>query len=83
MGCYQERHTVKSLKTGNSIFLPAAGCRHGSDLEDAGAFGDYWSSSVLESGPSRAYFFYFHSGDHDWNLGYRYYGPSVRAVTEY
>lgn len=74
-------YTVKGLKTGNSIFLPAAGCRYGSDLDSAGASGDYWSSSVDESYPSNAYYFY--SGGHDWSNGYRYCGQSVRAVTEY
>ena len=30
---------------GNSIFLPAAGCRNDSSLYDAGSYGYYWSSS--------------------------------------
>ena len=39
-------YTVKGLKTGNSIFLPAAGYRYGSDLSNAGEFGLYWPSSL-------------------------------------
>lgn len=31
---------------GNSIFLPAAGGRDGSELKDAGSLGYYWSSSL-------------------------------------
>ena len=76
-------YTVKGLKTGNSIFLPAAGYRSGSDLGNAGAYGYYWSSSVNESSPGSACRFGFHSGDRDWSSGGRYYGESVRAVTEY
>ena len=76
-------YTVKGLKTGNSIFLPGAGCRYGSVLDYAGTYGDYWSSSVNESYPSCAYYFNFNSDDHDWDYGSRYYGLSVRAVTEY
>ena len=76
-------YTVKGLKTGNSIFLPAAGGRYGSDLVDAGTFGYYWSSSVSESSPSYAYDFLFSSDRHDRDYGRRVYGLSVRAVTEY
>ncbi|MCQ2165759.1 MAG: hypothetical protein MJZ04_11410 [Bacteroidales bacterium] len=75
-------YTVKGLKTGNSIFLPASGYRYGLDLENAGAYGYYWSSSVRESSPGRAYYFNFNSDDHGWNYVGRYYGLSVRAVTE-
>ena len=76
-------YTVKGLKTGNSIFLPAAGYRYGSDLANAGTHGRYWSSSVNESFPYYAYNFNFYSGDHGWSCDYRYYGQSVRAVTDY
>ena len=79
----REGYTVKGLATGNSIFLPAAGYRSGSDLESAGAYGYFWSSSVSESSPFCAYNFGFGSGGHDWNYVYRYYGLSVRAVTDY
>ena len=75
-------YTVKGLKTGNSIFLPASGSRYGLYLDDAGAVGFYWSSSVDDSGPSRAYYFSFYSNGHFWNNDYRCYGQSVRAVTE-
>ena len=75
-------YAVKGLKTGNTIFLPAAGYRNGSNLRDAGTYGLYWSSSVYESYPGHAYEFCFHSDDHDGYDGYRCYGLSVRAVTE-
>ena len=75
-------YTVKGIKTGNSIFLPAAGLRNGSSLSYDEAYGYYWSSSVDVSDPSRAYDFYF-SDSHGWSYAKRYYGHSVRAVTEY
>ncbi|MBQ0127714.1 MAG: Ig-like domain-containing protein [Bacteroidales bacterium] len=75
--------TVKGLNTGNSIFLPAAGYRYGSDLDYAGRSGSYWSSSVHEFSPYRAYFFSFGSDYHGWGRDIRYFGDSVRAVTEY
>ena len=73
-------------KNGNSIFLPAAGHRKGSSLDDAGEYGYYWGSTPDESSTEAAnnYFFYFsHSGDDYFTGGgYRYYGFTVRPVSE-
>ena len=66
---------------GKSIFLPAAGYRCGSSLYLAGEGGDYWSSSVFD-GTDRAYYLYFNSGSHRSGWSYRYYGRSVRPVSE-
>lgn len=38
-------YLVTSRINGNSIFLPAAGCRREGDLEDCGLEGYYWSST--------------------------------------
>lgn len=64
---------------GNSIFLPAAGCRYGASVCGVGRHGYYWSLSV---GDERfAYDVSFYSGNllpqyyHS-----RYYGFSVRLV---
>lgn len=76
-------YTVKGLKTGNSIFLPTAGYRYGSDLENTGTGGHYWSSSVHESSPNRAYYFNFSLVGFGWGRYHRFCGLSVRAVTEY
>lgn len=67
---------------GNSIFLPAAGCRDGTNLKYSGSNGYYWSSSLGEGGNYVAYSLYFNSGYYDWNNYYRYYGLSVRPVSE-
>ena len=68
---------------GNSIFLPAAGCRRGSSLYDAGSLGRFWSSSPSEgSGYSDAYYLDFGSGGHLMSNFGRYYGLSVRSILE-
>ena len=64
----------------NSIFLPAAGDRYDSDLDDAGYYGYYWSSSLSTSDSVGAYYLYFGSDYVDWGYYYRYFGHSVRAV---
>ena len=67
---------------GNSIFLPAAGYRSGPSLDYVGEYGRYWSSTPYKSGTQIAYYLYFNSGSYyvDW-FG-RYYGYSVRPVSD-
>ena len=67
---------------GNSIFLPAAGCRYGSSLVNAGEYGYYWSSTPHESDSISAYRLYFNSSNQNAYWIYRRYGHSVRPVTE-
>lgn len=67
---------------GNSIFLPAAGCRIGPVLVDVGASCIYWSSSLTASHPNYAYYLYF---DSSYNYRCDYYrsdGISVRPVCQ-
>lgn len=64
----------------NSLFLPAAGCRWGVDLEYAGGDGNYWSSSLHSSHPDNAWNFYFNSGSYSMHGSSRSNGRSVRAV---
>ena len=75
--------------SGNSIFLPAAGGRNNSDLFNAASDGYYWSSSLDtgdlfgDSGYSnRAYYVDFYVSGYGWDSVDRFYGFSVRAVTE-
>ena len=69
---------------GNSIFLPAAGGRDGSSLNNEG-YGYYWSStpSFNNYGGYGAYSLYFVNGYEfaDWSH-FRYYGFTVRPITE-
>jgi uncharacterized protein (TIGR02145 family) len=69
-----------TASNGNSLFLPAAGFRNGSNLGHAGSLGDYWSSSLDTSYPYGAWNFYFSSGNYDMSGYARSYGQSVRAV---
>ncbi len=68
-------------KSGNSLFLPAAGYRGGTNLTDAESFGYYWSSSLDtdDSGFGRGLVFNFgFVSPVRWI--YRPYGQSVRPV---
>ncbi|MBQ5826344.1 MAG: hypothetical protein IIW46_02555 [Bacteroidaceae bacterium] len=77
-------YKVTSKTNGNSIFLPAAGDRIGSSLDDAGSCGSYWSSSletfmdgvICDAGTV----VFFHPSLVNWNARYRYEGNSVRPV---
>ena len=67
---------------GNSIFLPAAGLRGSTFLNDAGYNGDYWSSSLRTDVPFTAWAVYFNSSDVDMFIENRIAGFSVRPVSE-
>ena len=73
-------YEVKSKINGNSIFLPAAGDRNYGDLNHAGDYGNYWSSSLGADNPSRAWYVGFGSGDVYRSSNIRYSGLSVRPV---
>ena len=63
------------------MFLPAAGGRNGASLFNAGSYGHYWSSSLISSNPSSAYYMYFYKGfvDPQRSNG-RFNGYTVRPV---
>ena len=73
-------YKVSSKSNGNSIFLPAAGYRNGTDLSDADSYGVYWSSSLITDYPLSACYLFFYSGGRGMLENYRYYGYSVRPV---
>ncbi|MBQ6062770.1 MAG: serine/threonine protein kinase, partial [Prevotella sp.] len=76
-GVYGRRFTGSN---GGSIFMPAAGGRWNGDLNSAGSWGDYWSSTQNPSYSTDAYYLYFSSGSAGWSYGYRDGGQSVRPV---
>ena len=65
---------------GNSLFLPAAGCRDGTSLYNAGTSGHYWSSSLYTDFPSRAWGLVFYSGNCSMSYYGRVRGFAVRPV---
>ncbi len=92
--CYELRTNCSSVWTtqngvngrkftgpnGGTIFLPAAGIRYYSDLNNAGSYGEYWSSSLYESLLRSAWNLYFASGGVGTGGDSRYGGRSVRPV---
>ena len=67
---------------GNSIFLPAAGYRNGTNLRRSGSYGNYWSSSLNSVDSYNACYLYFCNG-HFYSTNDRsYFGHSVRPVCE-
>jgi hypothetical protein len=75
-------YKVTSKTNGNSIFLPAAGYWRYTELKETGSRGGYWTSSLLVNDPYYASVVGFHSGSVDMYGNARYYGMSVRPVTE-
>jgi hypothetical protein len=78
-------YLVTSKKEGftdKSIFLPAAGCRDGSDFSSQGSYGDYWSVSLNASLPYQARLYYFYEGSRYRASSYRCRGYSIRPVSE-
>ncbi len=65
---------------GNSIFLPAAGCRWYGDLHNAGGRGYYCSSTQGPDYSDGAYNLLFSSGGTNWYNNGRVGGLSVRPV---
>ena len=67
---------------GNSMFLPAAGFCYGASHYGVGEYGDYWSSTPRESNDCGAYSLLFYSGYHGVGWFDRYYGRTVRPVSD-
>ena len=65
---------------GNSLFLPAAGCRYDSNLGYAGSSGYYWSSSLNTVDPGGAWILVINSDGCYVGYYYRNDGQSVRPV---
>ena len=71
---------VTSNTNSNSIFLPAAGRRLGTNLGYAGTYGRYWSSSLNPEKPSQSKRVSFKSDEVKRNNYDRTNGQSVRPV---
>lgn len=67
---------------GNSIFLPAAGYRNGTEAASAGISGYYWTSTIDPDYNTDAYYIYFFNGNVGNLSNSRTYGRAVRPVTE-
>ena len=68
---------------GSILFFPAAGCRSEASLNNAGSYGNYWSSSLYTSSAIDARELYFSSSGHSTSsISSRFGGRSVRPVSE-
>lgn len=71
-----------TAKNNNWIFLPVAGYRGGTSGGGVGSGGGYWSSTVDESFSRHAYGLYFNSSRKGTRYNLRYYGHTVRPVSD-
>ena len=70
-----------TLQDAGAVFLPAAGSREGTSVNDIGSYGYYWSASSLYNINNYAYFVFFSSiGLGTGDISDRFYGNSVRLV---
>ena len=69
----------RTLEQAGAVFLPAAGYREGTWVDEVGSRGYYWSASVRFD---FAYFMYFDDSGLFTDDRYRYWGQSVRLTTE-
>ena len=74
-------YRVTSKTNGNSIFLPAAGCRYGESLLQVGSYGNYLSASTYFNKDCRNLLF-DSSSVYPRSYSQRAYGGSVRPVIE-
>lgn len=65
------------------LAVPAAGNRNGTDLNNRGSNGNYWSATLNENNSNNAYNLNFNDGNNNWNNNWnRNNGHTVRPVTE-
>ena len=67
-------------KNKNQLFIPAAGYRYGSVINDVGSYCYLWSSSLYLDYPDDACNLYFSSGDIDMSIPNRCVGYSICPV---
>ena len=70
----------QTMESAGAVFLPAAGDRYGTDVNDVGTQGYYWSGTYFNE--NDAWFLYFLSGFVDMGNGRRNGGLSVRLVAD-
>lgn len=77
-------YKVTSKKTGNSIFLPITGFRFYADVQFRAVYGYYWTSTLYETIPTKAWCLEFDLSDASVSVGKlssnRFSGRCIRAV---
>ena len=67
---------------GKSIYLPAAGSRHGDILIDKRVYGGYWTSSPYPRSKDRAYYMYINIAQYEVGEHRRSIGLPIRPVSD-
>ena len=70
------------LEAAGAVFLPAAGFRKGSDVNNVQGSGSYWSATESEYNSYDTDYLDFYEGGAVVYYGHRYYGRSVRLVKD-
>lgn len=74
-------YKVTSRKNNKSIFLPFAGSRNDSDLDGAGEYGGYWTSTLAKTSTYCAYSLCLESNNISWEYWTRRkFGLSIRPI---
>lgn len=73
---------IITANNGNSIFLPATGYRYNAFLDDDGAKGFYWSSSLNTDEPNKAWYIFYDSVGPGRYSEDRIFGQAIRPVYE-
>ena len=73
-------HRYQQTVEAHLIFLPAAGYRNNTNVNNQGSNGNYWSSTLNSDNPNNAYNLNFNSNNANVNGYYRYLGYTVRPV---
>lgn len=77
----KEERLALQPKAGTVVsVLPASGYRNGSNLNNQGSNGYYWSSTLNSNNRNNAYNLNFNSSNHNVNNNNRYNGFPVRPV---
>lgn len=72
-------YEVKSVRNGNTLFLPATGAHNGKNFFNDGD-GLYWTSTLSPRSVGEAWCLYFNLGHYSYYMNDRSIGASVRAV---
>lgn len=75
-------YLVKSVRNGNTIFLPASGAHNGKTYykEDKDAL--YWTSTLAPRSHGEAFCLYFNLGHYSYYMNDRSLGASIRPVAK-
>ena len=75
-------YEVKSVRNGNTIFLPAAGAHNGKDYLNDDQDGLYWTSTLAPRSNGEAWCLYFNLGHYSYYMNERRMGASIRPVAQ-